>query len=162
MNRRFRLATVLRLRSQSERNAADALRAAGAALDEARARVTTVLALLEQPAPQAGTPQRPHTEDPADLVTAAHHRARLREELATARGEVERLERDAELARDTWLRARAALRAVQSLQARHIAQLRAHELRVEQRAADELAGRLAAAGASFRTMAGAGANGGAA
>jgi flagellar export protein FliJ len=146
VNRHFRLATVLRLRGRSERAAADALRAANATLEAARARVDTVLALLDQPAPPAGTPQQPLGEDTADLLAAAHHRARLRDELSTARGEVERQAREADLARETWLRARAALRAVESLQTRHVAALRAHELRVEQRAADELAARRVSTG----------------
>ena len=141
MNRRFRLATVLRLRSRSESAAADALRAANATLDEARARVDAVRDQLEQPAPASGTPQRPRGEDTADLLAAAHHRARLRDELTTALGEVDRLHRDVESARETWLTARAALRAVESLRERHTTAVRAHDLRTEQREVDELASR---------------------
>jgi flagellar export protein FliJ len=148
MKRRFRLATVLRLRAQGERSAADALRAANTTLTEAQARVEAVSAELDRPAPAAGTPQHPRSEASADLLAAAHHRARLRDELMTARGEVERLERHVADARQAWLDARAALRAVESLRDRHVLAVRAHDLRAEQRNVDELAVRLATGGAA--------------
>jgi flagellar FliJ protein len=148
MKRRFRLATVLRLRSQAESAAADALRAVNTTLEQARTRVREVSAELDQPAPEAGTAARPHSTGSAELLAAAHHRARLRDELTTARGEVERIQREVELARDAWLRARAALRAVESLRDRHAAAVRAHEFHLEQRSTDELAARRTSAPAA--------------
>lgn len=139
MNRRFRLATVLRLRERDERAAADALRVANHTLAAAIGRVELMAARLERPAPAAGTARRPLRTDADDLLGAAHHHARLRDELATARGEVTRLEAEVDDVRHRWLAARSALRAVESLRERHLATVRAHDLRAEQRSADEFA-----------------------
>lgn len=139
MNRTFRLRTLLRLRAQQEKDAATALRTAGARLTAARERAETMALALTAPADPAGTPDHPLARSGEEFVLAAHHRDRLRDELAAARDEVTRLEDEVVRARGAWAAARSALRAVEVLRERHLLALRRHEARLEQREADELA-----------------------
>jgi len=139
MNRRFRLATVERLRQ------ADVRRCTGD-LGLARQR----LAAAEQAIADLGTELagcRPAlTATPDQVLAAAQRREALREraeQLEVAAGAARAALAEALAA---WQRAQQRLRAVVTLHERHRAELAAQDARREQRLTDELAGALAARG----------------
>jgi flagellar export protein FliJ len=137
MSRRFRLATLERLRASRLDDAGAGLQRAADALETAqRRRDDLTRALRQDRAPQAATP--------SEVSTHALHRDRLRDERARAVIEVDACAESLAAARQAWLQARAELRAVRSLHDRHRQELAAEDDRREQRAADEVAGNAAA------------------
>lgn len=136
MNRRFRLATLERLRAAQLDEAGTQLQAAAQVLaDAVRKRDELTRALRQATNPDAAPPH--------EFTTRAVHRERLREERAAAAAEVDVRAEELATAREAWLEARAQLRAVQSLHERHRQALAAADARREQQAADEVAGNLA-------------------
>ena len=133
MNRRFRLATVERLRTARMEAGGRELVAANTAVQAARERRSVLVARLE-------ACHGPRRATPENLISVAGRRDRLREELAAVDAEVADLVTAAQRARTNWLRARAELRAVQSLHQRHVEALRHEEARREQAELEDLAG----------------------
>ena len=148
MNRRFRLATVERLRTARMEASGRELVAANTAVQAARERRGVIVARLE-------ACHGPRRTTPENLISVAGRRERLREELAAVGAEVADLVLAAEQARADWLRARAELRAVQSLHQRHVEALRHEEGRREQAELDDLAGTRSSHGRSAARTAGA-------
>ena len=107
--------------------------AANVALKGARDRRTLVVAKLH-------ACQDPARTTPESLIAQAGRRDRLREELAAADAELAGLAEAVQQARVDWLRARAELRAVQSLHQRHDEARRQEQDRREQVELDDLAG----------------------
>jgi flagellar export protein FliJ len=134
MTRKFRLATVERLRTARLEAGGRELVAVQTALQAGRERRELVAAKLYA----CSTPARTTADD---LIALAARRDRLRDELSAADSLVAELLEAANRARDEWLTARAELRAVESLHERHRAQVREERLRAEQAEADELAQR---------------------
>jgi flagellar export protein FliJ len=137
MTRKFRLGTVERLRTARLEAGGRELVAAQTALQAGRDRRELLAAKLRA----CSVPARTTAED---LLALEARRARLREDLTAADAAVVELMAAANQARDAWLTARAELRAVESLHDRHREQVRADDLRAEQREADELAVRAGA------------------
>ena len=133
MNRRFRLATVERLRTARMEAGGRELVAANTAVQAAWDRRSVIVGRLD-------TCHGPSRATPESLISVAGRRERLREELAAVDAEVADLMAVARQARADWLRARAELLAVQSLHQRHIEALRHEEDRREQAELDDLAG----------------------
>ena len=148
MNRRFRLATVERLRTARMEAGGRELVAANTAVQAARERRSVIVARLE-------ACHGPLRATPENFISVAGRRERLREELAAVDTEVADLMAAAQRARADWLRARAELRAVQSLHQRHIEALRHEEGRREQAELDDLAGTRSLHGRSPARTAGA-------
>jgi len=138
VRRRFRLATVERLREREVDQAARRVGAASTALREAAAgRDRLRRELLTTGVPPVATPDQ--------VQLAGRRRDGLRDRIAAAGRELERLEAELEQARTEWTRARARLRAVESLHERHRQAVRDEDARTEQRELDDLAvGRSAA------------------
>lgn len=132
MTRRFRLATVERLRTARLEAGGRELVAAQSALQAGRERRELLAAKLLS----TGAPARTTADD---LIALAARRDRLRDELAAADAEVLSLLEATNRARAEWLTARAELRAVESLHERHRELVRSEDLRAEQAEADELA-----------------------
>lgn len=133
MTRGFRLAALERLRTVELQDAGQALARANDALSAALARRAELTRALRQAA-------APSVATPAVVVQSAHHRERLRAERAQAAAAVDELTARLALARQGWLDARTALRAVETLHERHRAAVRAEQARLDQRAIDEVAG----------------------
>jgi flagellar biosynthesis chaperone FliJ len=136
VNRRFRLAAVERLRETRLEEATRALaaaRRAAAAAATARDAIAAELGAAV-PAPRA---------TPATATAAGTRRELLRDRLTEAGEAAAAAAQEAQHALAAWQLARADLRIVQTLHARHRAALAAAEARRDQRALDDLAGRAA-------------------
>jgi flagellar biosynthesis chaperone FliJ len=140
VNRRFRLATVERLRTARLEAGGRELVAAHAALQAGRDRRDLAAARLSG----CATPTRVTADD---LIALAARRDRLRQELADAEAELQAVIAAANRARAGWLQARAELRAVEALHQRHRDAVRADQLRAEQAEADDGAAASLSAGA---------------
>lgn len=136
MSRRFRLATLERLRASRLDGAGADLQRAADALEAALRRRDDLTRALR-------SARHPETTTPPELSAHAVHRDRLREERAQASVEADACTETLEAARQAWLQARAELRAVQSLHDRHREAVAAEDDRREQRATDEVAGNAA-------------------
>ena len=130
--RRFRLATVERLRAARLEAGGRELVVAGAALADARERRDLIAGrLLASSLASRATPE--------EALSLVARRDLLREHLAHAEREVAARVADAELARVAWLQARSGLRAVEALHERHRRAVRAEAARREQAETDEFA-----------------------
>jgi flagellar FliJ protein len=129
----FRLATLERLRTTALEERGQELHMAALALAEGRAAHDAVAEALR-------TGGAPATAGPGAVERAALYRERLRYELELAAAEVTRLEEGVASARQAWIDARAALKAVAVLHERHREARRAELARREQAELDDLAG----------------------
>ncbi|MFN8074670.1 MAG: flagellar export protein FliJ [Kineosporiaceae bacterium] len=129
----FRLATVARLRQQRLDDAADALRRANAGVAQAQAHLDDVHEQLRESA------RPPAHASGDDLQQAGFHREVLREEAERAQSLLDAARADAERSRDDWMTARAELRAVEALAARHRLAAAEAARRREQALLDDLA-----------------------
>ena len=136
MNRRFRLAALERLRETRLEEATRTLAAARRAASEAAAARDAIAAELDAavPAPRA---------TPSAATSARTRRELLRDRLGDAASAAASAAQEAQHALAAWQLARADLRIVQTLHARHRAAVAAAEARRDQRALDDLAGRAA-------------------
>ncbi len=133
MSRRFRLATVQRLRGTRLDDAARGLAQARQEVAAAIARRDAVTAELT--ACVVG-----RTATTAELEAAQARRVVLREQVDAAAGEVTAARASAVAALAAWTTARADLRAVETLHQLHREAVRADDARREQRELDDLAG----------------------
>lgn len=134
MARRFRLATVQRLRGQEAEDATIALGRARAALAAAhRERDDLTAEILRTTADRQATS--------AQVQLASLRREALREALAAADLALLSATAQVETAVADWHHARSRLRAVETLHERHREQLAAADARSAQLLADEFAGR---------------------
>jgi flagellar FliJ protein len=129
----FRLATLERLRTTALEERGHELHTAALALAEGRAAHDAIAEALR-------TGGAPVTAGPGAVERAALYRERLRHDLELAAAEVTRLEEGVASARQAWLDARAALKAVTVLHERHREARRAELARREQAELDDLAG----------------------
>ncbi|MBT0771412.1 flagellar export protein FliJ [Kineosporia sp. J2-2] len=130
--KKFRLATVERLRGKRLEEAAQALHTAQTAVREAEARRDDLVHRLQE--------QR-HGETTAyELELEAVYRFRLRGDLAEVEHELAKLTIVLEQRRETWLQARAEVRAVGMLHDRYREERAQARQRAEQREMDERAG----------------------
>jgi flagellar FliJ protein len=127
----FRLATLERLRTTALEERGHELHTA--ALAEGRAAHDAIAEALR-------TGGAPVTAGPGAVERAALYRERLRHDLELAAADVTRLEEGVASARQAWLDARAALKAVTVLHERHREARRAELARREQAELDDLAG----------------------
>ncbi len=136
MNRRFRLASLERLRETRLEEATRALAAARRAAAEAATGRDAIAAELDAavPAPRA---------TPSAATAAGTRRELLRERLAGAEQAAAAAAQEAQHAVAAWQVARADLRIVQTLHARHRAAVAAAQARRDQRALDDLAAQVA-------------------
>ncbi|HEY6795716.1 MAG TPA: flagellar FliJ family protein [Kineosporiaceae bacterium] len=132
MNRRFRLATLERLRAGT---VAEAARLLGAA----RREVAAAIAYREQLRGQLRSSEAPRRGAPYEQESAAARRARLREELGRAGERVSAAQSRELAAIAAWNAARADLKAVEALHERHRMQVAEADARIEQKVIDELA-----------------------
>jgi flagellar biosynthesis chaperone FliJ len=133
VTRRFRLAGLEKLRAGK---LAEAARALGAA----RREVAAAIAEREKLRRELARTTAPARSAPFEMESAVARRARLREEVGRA-GERVGVAQGRELAAvAAWNAARADLRIVESLHARHRAELAEAQARAEQREIDDLAG----------------------
>jgi flagellar export protein FliJ len=133
MPRRFRLATLERLRGVRLDTAARELAAARRQVEAATAHRDALIGELAACIAPAGAGS-------AALEVAQARRGLLRERVETAAGELTAAEQRAAESVDGWTAARAQLRAVETLHARHRDAVRTEETRREQRLVDDLAG----------------------
>lgn len=132
MNRRFRLATVERLRSTGLDQATATLAAARNRVRAAQETLDALHAAIDACVP-------PRTATPADLSASAIRRDLLREQAERAAGDLAACEQDAARALAAWHGARSDLRAVEALHDRHREALAEDDARREQRQTDDLA-----------------------
>jgi flagellar export protein FliJ len=137
VRRGFRLAALERLREARLDEATRSLAAARRAVAEAVAARDAVAAEL------ATTVPAPRTT-PSAAATAGTRRDLLRERLAAAQEAVGSANTDARVALQLWQQARADLRIVQTLHARHRAAVAEAQARRDQRVLDDLAAQAAA------------------
>ena len=147
MRRGFRLAALERLRETRLDEATRSLAAARRAVADAAAARDAVAAELAATVPAART-------TPSATATAGTRRDVLRERLAAAQDAVGSATAEARVALQVWQQARADLRIVQTLHARHRAAVAEAQARRDQRVLDDLAAQAAAR----RTTDGTGAN----
>lgn len=131
MRRRFRLATVERLRTTALDKAAQSL---ALARQEVGLAITRRDAVADELAGCVGG------SGPGQLEAAQARRSLLRERLEAAGQDVTAARERAAAALAAWTSARADLRAVEILHDRHRAELAADDARREQRLVDDLAG----------------------
>ncbi len=136
MNRRFRLAALERLRHIRLEEATRALAAARRAAAGALAARDAVAAQLAATVPAQRTA-------PGTAASAGERRELLRERLDAARQTADETALEAQQALQVWQVARADLKIVQALHARHRAAVAQALARREQRALDDLAGQVA-------------------
>jgi flagellar export protein FliJ len=148
VKRGFRLAALERLREARLDEATRSLAAARRVVAEAVAARDAVAAEL------AATVPAPRTT-PSAAATAGTRRDLLRERLAAAQDAVGTATADARVALHLWQQARADLRIVQTLHARHRAAVAEALARRDQRVLDDLA----AQAATRRETGGTGADG---
>jgi flagellar export protein FliJ len=133
MNRRFRLATLERLRTVR-------LDRAGTELREAAERLRTTIADRDRVLAELLAASAPAVASPEDVQIAGHRRTRLREEHGAAVAAVQTATEALAEAQAAWIQARVELRAVEMLHERHREETRRETARREQRETDELAG----------------------
>jgi flagellar biosynthesis chaperone FliJ len=136
MNRRFRLAALERLRHIRLEEATRALAAARRAAAGALAARDAVAAQLAATVPAQRTA-------PGTAASAGERRELLRERLAAAQQTADDAAHEAQQALQAWQTARADLKIVQALHARHRAAVAVAVARREQRDLDDLAGQVA-------------------
>ena len=136
MNRGFRLAALERLRETRLDEATRSLAAARRAVNAAVAARDAVAAELAASVPATRT-------TPSAAATAGTRRDLLRERLAGAEDTVGAATAEARDALHVWQQARADLRIVQTLHARHRATVAAAQARRDQRVLDDLAAQAA-------------------
>lgn len=132
MTRPFRLRTVERLRGLH-------LDATARALAVARATVETARGERDRLVEQIRTGVPTGTVTPDEVRAAGERRDALREAVTALESRIVALDRDVAVHRERWLAARAALRAVQELHARHRRAAAVEAARAEQRESDDLA-----------------------
>ena len=132
MNRGFRLAALERLREARLDEATRSLAAARRAVTAAVAARDAVAAELAASVPATRT-------TPSAAATAGTRRDLLRERLAAAEEAVGAATAESRDALHVWQQARADLRIVQTLHARHRATLAAAQARRDQKVLDDLA-----------------------
>jgi flagellar export protein FliJ len=137
----FRLRTLERLRGQEVDVCARRLYAATGELEEARR-------VLESLRDQVRGSMPGGTTTAEELLVGQNYRERLRETIRAGDAHVERLETALEQARQSWIGARARLKAVNALHERYQQGRRAALARAEQSEVDELAGNRAIAAAA--------------
>jgi flagellar export protein FliJ len=136
VNRGFRLAALERLREARLDEATRSLAAARRAVTEAVAARDAVAAELASAVPATRT-------TPSAAAAAGTRRDLLRERLAAAEDHVAAATGEARDALHVWQQARADLRIVQTLHARHRATVAAAQARRDQRLLDDLAAQAA-------------------
>ena len=133
----FRLATLERLREKNVQVAARVLHEASKERAEAGQHRQEMAHALANSAPVL-------TTTPDQMVQAATYRDVLRDQIAEAGVEIERLEGLLVQAREAWVQANAQLRAVVALHDRYRAAKRKQLEKLEQQETDERAGNQAA------------------
>lgn len=135
MSRTFRLASLLHLRSMAEDRAAVELAEAARLLSaaEARRRATEVM---------LGSASMPETSDTLHFHAVAASRAALAGLLTERRSEVRTADEEVVVANAAWNAARVRTKALERLEERHVAQLRAEDERAEQMVLDEVGSRM--------------------
>jgi len=146
VNARFRLAALERLRETRLDEATRSLAAARRAVTTAVAARDAVAAELASAVPAART-------TPSATATAGTRRDLLRERLAAAEDSLATATGEARDALQVWQQARADLRIVQTLHARHRATVAAAQARRDQRSLDDLAAQAAVRREAGRTEA---------
>jgi flagellar export protein FliJ len=136
VNRGFRLAALERLREGRLDEAIRSLATARRAVTEAAAARDAVAAELGSAVPTART-------TPSAAAIAGTRRDLLRERLAMAEDHLAAATGEARDALQVWQQARADLRIVQTLHARHRAAVAAAQARRDQRVLDDLAAQAA-------------------
>ena len=137
MHRGFRLAALERLREARLDEATRSLAAARRAVTAAVSTRDAVAAELAASVPATRT-------TPSAAATAGTRRDLLRERLAAAEDAVGSATAEARVALQLWQQARADLRIVQALHARHRAAVAEAQARRDQRVLDDLAAQAAA------------------
>jgi flagellar biosynthesis chaperone FliJ len=132
MNRGFRLAALERLRETRLGDATRSLAAARRAVADAAAARDAVAGELAAAVPAPRT-------TPSGALTAGTRRDLLRERLGAAEDAVGAATTEARHALQVWQQARADLRIVQTLHARHRTAVAAAQARRDQRVSDDLA-----------------------
>ena len=132
MSTTFRLVTLERLRTKDLEDASRQLGMATSALGEARDRLATIDDALAGRGPDRATP--------GELTLQGTYRDRLRADRLDALEDVSRAEGELVRARQDWITARAALKAVATLHERHREKVKAERARKEQVEMDDLAG----------------------
>jgi flagellar FliJ protein len=138
MSRAFRLAGLLRLRSMAEDRAAAELAVAARARAAADARRSDTEVML-------GSASMPGRSDELHFRAAAASRAALGSLLMERRAEVRVADDEVRVADAAWTVARVRTRALEKLEERHDAQVRAEDDRAEQIVLDEVGARMRAA-----------------
>lgn len=140
MARRFPLAGLLRLRHTEQDRAAAALATANERVrDAADARIAARRSLADAEGTQP-------IQDAATLSAVAAARAATRGMLEELDAVVRSRRSDADQAQDVYNGARRSALGLEKLEAQHVAQQTAEELRTEQNALDEIAARRRAEG----------------
>ncbi len=133
MSRRFRLATLRRLREHAAQEATAELGRAQRVLSAAEVELASVQQALVDCLP-------PARATPAQVQVAAAHRDALRAHAEEAATQVSTGHAGLAAATEHWHRRRAELRVVENLHARHRLLLAETDARREQRTTDDLAG----------------------
>ena len=132
----FRLNTVERLRGREVDAKAQELHAAAMIRDRAIGERDRLVGQLASGSAVVG----PGTWTGADLDLANNFRQVLRQSIVDQDEQIAGLDQTLTQTRAAWLAARGRLRAVQALRDRHRLEVRAEQLRLEQRELDEHAG----------------------
>ncbi|HEX7807002.1 MAG TPA: flagellar export protein FliJ [Cellulomonas sp.] len=143
MSRPFRLASLLHLRGMAEDRAAAELAAASRLRAAADARRHDTEVML-------GSASLPGHSDELHFHAAAASRAALGSLLTERRSEVQTADAEVAVASIAWTAARVQTKALERLQERHDAQVRAEDERAEQMVLDEVGARMLAARADAR------------
>jgi flagellar FliJ protein len=144
MSRTFRLASLLHLRSMAEDRAAAELAAAARARAAADARRRDTEVML-------GSASMPARSDELHFRAAAASRAAEGSLLMERRSEVRIADEEVRVADAAWTAARVRTKALERLEERHDAQVRAEDERAEQMVLDEVGARMRTAQVSART-----------
>lgn len=136
MNRTFRLASLLRLRSLAEERAA-------AELAETAARRTRAEARRADTSVRLGAASMPAQSDELHWRAAIAARAALAGLLTEHTTDVHVADREVEAAQGVWADAKQRARTIEKLEERHVAEVRAEDERLEQLVLDEIAGQSA-------------------
>ena len=136
MSRPFRLASLLRLRTMAEDRAAVELASANRVRSTAEHR-------RSETAVQLGAASMPLRGDTLHWQAAVASRAALGGLLVEHRAAVEVADEDVHVADEAWSQARSRTRALEKLEERHVAEVRAEEEHAEQVALDEVGSRIA-------------------
>lgn len=131
---KFRLAVVERLRAKALSDRAQELHETTAVLQQMSVERDRLVAQLSD-SPGVG-----RIASGSELEQAAAYKDVLREQIYDAEERISEQQVEVATARDTWMRARGELKAVQALHDRHRAAVRRDQARRDQRELDELAG----------------------